>query len=248
MDFSIDYLYHYTSFGAAKSIIESQELWFSKSENLNDIRETKGPQVYSALNDLEAIDKYLKHYHQISLSVDKKGSKGFDITSMWGHYASKGNGVCIVFDKEKILSEVNLRGLSACEVKYIKKDEVNLFDFVYNSSIYGNVENYLRASQNTLFFTKTKEWESEQEYRIIAIDDELLPLNIKNAIVAVILCSDNHIDFIETVTKEGLIDYSNIALYRYYSGSGGEWNLYDITGQSLKKPIDFDMLITKGIK
>ena len=44
----------------------------------------------------------LKEIKQLSFSIDYKRTQGFDIPAMWGHYANKGQGICLVFDKSII--------------------------------------------------------------------------------------------------------------------------------------------------
>lgn len=234
MDWNKEYFYHYTSLNAAKSIIESQELWFSKSHNLNDIYESSGPPALYPQKDSCQFNWYLDNYRQISLTMDTHTSRGFDIPAMWGHYASKGQGVCIVFDKDRILSEVERRELYSRNIIYVEKGYINSYDRLYERSKYGDVETFLRAAKNELFFTKTKDWEYEQEYRIIAINDELRPLSIKDAIVAVLVFARTHNEFLESNMYLELSKYNSITIYRYTPDAvTGNWVLYDINGNNM---------------
>ena len=96
-------LYHYTSFESAIKILVSNKLLFGKLSNLNDINESFRPLFYSSSINHENALKELSKYKQISLARDGK-LKGFAIPSMWGHYAEKGYGVCLVFDKRSCLN------------------------------------------------------------------------------------------------------------------------------------------------
>lgn len=113
-------LYHYTSFENALKIIAAGKLRYSRLNGLNDINEayrvecvdTCG-QVSSSDYDQDfaciskgVISRALRNFRQISLSMDKEEKPGFAILPMWGHYAQKGKGVCLVFDKKKLLSKL----------------------------------------------------------------------------------------------------------------------------------------------
>ena len=79
-----------------------------KLAGMNDINESYRP-LSSYIEDgdssntdsqkkLEAAESQLKRIRQTSLSMDDE-TPGFAIPAMWGHYADKGEGICIVFDK-----------------------------------------------------------------------------------------------------------------------------------------------------
>ena len=104
-------LYHYTKFDTAIKILESHSLRFGRLHNMNDIHEndklsyvdTTGTLINSFPSDvLDAIDCEMAKYRQISLTADddKQDKLGFDLHQMWGLYADKGQGVCLVFDKD----------------------------------------------------------------------------------------------------------------------------------------------------
>ena len=52
------------------------------------------------------LEAELRRYQQISFAQDRECEDctylGFDLHSMWGLYADKGYGVCLVFDKDKL--------------------------------------------------------------------------------------------------------------------------------------------------
>ena len=102
-------LYHFTNMYAALQIVESRKLKFSKLAWTNDLCENfKNPYrnygKYSDFkeNQIDDIRKEIQKREQISLTVDKNdafGLRGFELQQMWGLYADKGFGVCLVFDK-----------------------------------------------------------------------------------------------------------------------------------------------------
>lgn len=168
IDFKLfDHLYHYTSFESAVKIIASKRILFSNMDSVNDINEKNGPIVLNVSGDdaERKIVKILSGYKQISFTDDnapekgKRGRRGYDIPAMWGHYAEKGKGVCLVFDKQLLINYVESRTtLYSNKVKYY--NPLHPEDFLY-SKYYGSIENYIFNSKDTLFFHKSKDWEYE---------------------------------------------------------------------------------------
>ena len=132
-------LYHYTKFDTAIKILESHSLRFGRLHNMNDIHEndklsyvdTTGTLINSFPSDLlDAIDCEMAKYRQISLTIDdmEQNKLGFDLHQMWGLYADKGKGVCLVFDKDtlcnnldKDVQHINVSYDKAVESFYIAK-------------------------------------------------------------------------------------------------------------------------------
>jgi hypothetical protein len=87
-------------------------------------------------NKLKKIVDEIYKYRQISFTIDKpkKEKLGFDLLQMWGIYADKGEGVCLVFDKE----ELNIKGLEyiQSQITYHKKIEpsIRMSDDINNTS------------------------------------------------------------------------------------------------------------------
>ena len=112
-------LYLYTTLERAISILSSNKLFMGKLAGMNDINESYRPlSSYFENGDssntdsqkkLEAAESQLKRIHQTSLSMDDE-TPGFAIPAMWGHYADKGEGICIVFDKELFLNKLKRTG------------------------------------------------------------------------------------------------------------------------------------------
>ena len=64
-------------------------------------------------------------YRQISLIKDNVRQQGFNIPAMWAHYAERGRGVCLVFDKKKLLSGLG-KNMRRGKVKYKVKYDPSL--------------------------------------------------------------------------------------------------------------------------
>ena len=181
----IDKLYHYTKFDSAKTIIESNSLKFGRLDNMNDVYEAYKQVSDESLNadiDIKQIHEALLSYMQLSFTQDGI-YKGYEISAMWGHYAEKGKGVCLVFDKKKLI-KILPDGLHHNKVDY-------QIDFKGDITIdSNNLSESIGQNMNKFFFTKSKDWEYEQEYRVVRKVDDInsnvfLPLN--DRLIAVIL-------------------------------------------------------------
>ena len=167
-------LYHYTKFDTAIKILESHSLRFGRLHNMNDIHEndklsyvdTTGTLINSFPSDvLDAIDCEMAKYRQISLTADddKQEKLGFDLHQMWGLYADKGQGVCLVFDKDMLCKQID----DAVLHKIVSYDTSVESFYIANSNDSQSIQRNIQKLAEKLFFHKRKEWEHEQEYRLI---------------------------------------------------------------------------------
>jgi hypothetical protein len=173
-------LYHFTNMYAALQIVESKKLKFSKLTGTNDLCENfKNPYCNDEKdsdfkeNQIDDIRKEIQKREQISLTVDKKdasGLRGFELQQMWGLYADKCFGVCLVFDKSKFVDLLKMKNLDYREVVYSKdvSGDVSVED---NGRTITNIssDNGKKADP---FFQKRKEWEHEQEFRVLTKFDD----------------------------------------------------------------------------
>ena len=219
----LEKLYHYTSFDSCIKILLSNMLLLGKLCDLNDINELYRPLFSKTLEgtDFDYVRKELGKYQQLSLTQDDKSIDrlGFDIPAMWGHYAEMGEGVCFILDKKKIEKEAKLAKYICSRVTYLDTHH----DFILDT-IPKDISNYFYNQKKELFFTKTKDWSYEQEFRILELDacskDSFL--NIRNALIAIVLY-DNSSQSVFGMTKYKLIkaisydipilEYSNTNLW-----------------------------------
>lgn len=170
---SINKLYHYTKLDIAIKILESHSLRFGRLHDMNDIHENdklsyvdlSGTAINSFPSSaLNAIGDEMEKYRQISFTTDDEQDKlGFDLHQMWGLYAEKGQGVCLVFDKEILCKELDENVIHGA-ISY--NNAVASF-CMENSNSSQTVRSDIQRQTKTLFFHKRKEWEHEQEYRLI---------------------------------------------------------------------------------
>lgn len=190
-------LYHFTSFESACKIVESKRLRFGKLSQMNDLVESNkmvfqrvvfGGLEEDNLNGLFA-EKEMHKYQQISFAqdgcVDGRIYEGFNLHPMWGLYADKGNGVCLVFDKKKLKFA---DGDYARDVEYM---DYVLPDYGFMNKSKSGLKAEIWRRKDEIFFCKRKEWEYEQEYRVIRRakkewDDNYL--DVSEALSFVILC------------------------------------------------------------
>lgn len=206
-------LYHFTSAKAAFSIIESGRLRFGKSFRLNDLIESNRVVFTHLLNGGESCrdekdafaEDEMRRYQIISFAQDSDYKEhsffGFDLHTMWGLYADKGYGVCLVFDKDKLkLLDTDWGD----DVRYYN-DIPQDFVFVNKSRL--GLKNEIWRRRQEIFFNKRKEWEHEQEYRVIRrarneMDTEYL--DISDALSFVIVCKDYSVVGMESMFNSDL--------------------------------------------
>lgn len=123
MTYNGNHIFHYTTFLSAIKIIESKNLLFGDFKNMNDISES----WREVFNEIAIVE--LCKYKSLSFTFDNSYKRGL-IDSLWGYYAEKGNGACLVFNKSKLISQFKkMVGFKRHgKIKYIK-NLVSLYDF-----------------------------------------------------------------------------------------------------------------------
>lgn len=171
-------LFHYTSLGSFKKILEDLTLLPSSFKRLNDMNE--GNVRNMCLNHnfmvMYKADEYIKEKcHIISFSQNYEINglcyEGTNHPAMWAHYADNSNGVCIVIDKEAFITK-NKDVLAQHFYKF-EDVEYNLFNTPNDGKIdfEANAEQeFIIKNWKSLFFLKHKDWENEDEHRLFIID------------------------------------------------------------------------------
>ena len=191
----IDKLYHYTSLSALASILKSGILRFGVLPRMNDITEAV-KEIYlqhdnenTNWDNISRVEEELKLIGLISLTQDGTRA-GYAINSMWGHYAEKGEGCCIIFDKEGIIKECNKLDFRYGCVTY----DGAAPDIIVNNN--HNDIGLLKSSFEENFLHKSQDWENEQEFRIVNFNTSngIGGLPIMDCIIAVAFhtnCNDS---------------------------------------------------------
>ena len=190
-------LYHYTTYERAISILSTNKLFMGTLSSLNDINESYRPlsacigkgETGDTWNRLAIAENLLQNIRQTSLSIDGD-IPGFAIPAMWGHYAEKGEGICIVFDKDMLVRRLKQTpGFHCREVDYIKNYNPNI-------TIDRNMKKYFIQNLDEIFFIKDDCWKYEQEFRIICrADNRPAYVDISASVIAIVMCyarGNNH--------------------------------------------------------
>lgn len=151
-------LFNYTKINkdTIKNIL-NEEIWLSNTKLFNDPvdpsikRKNKNNEYYNDLLD--------------RIKVGCLSSKN-DNTLMWSHYADKHKGICIEYNISKIFIDNNS---TIRKVNYDKNMVEEKMDYIKRfSDIKIGDKNITKLLE--LFYIKSKEWEYEDEYRILYYD------------------------------------------------------------------------------
>lgn len=189
MVYSGNHLFHYTSLESAKKILKSPSLSFGIFEEMNDIAEVRR-EVFGNI----PIDKMLIElgkYRSISMTQDAAWRRGFSIDPLWGYYAQKGNGVCLVFDKNKLTAGLKRQFGESVVMKPIEylTNFTNAI-FTEGDSV-EDVKKHIEQHIDDIFFTKSIDWKFEQEFRILLKDNKQPNVSFHfddDTLIAAILC------------------------------------------------------------
>ncbi len=201
-------IYKFCSFEIAELIVSSRMLKFNNPKNFNDpfdcnidllqfdfsdccdevlfdIEESKKnakksfenyPKEYveTSLKNI-LTDSYIEsEYRRIQLKkIDKSSICCFSLdymdTTMWSHYADKHKGICLVFalaDTCPLENEIYWKRMSMSPVNYSNLKSVN----------------YLKSKEaaiNNLFFTKSNDWNYENEWRMFILEENVKFIKFK---------------------------------------------------------------------
>jgi len=181
-----EYLYHFTSFDKfINGISESKSIRLSSILNVNDPldykeRTFRNKQLFKQGEAIKSISKrneYIKTLKTkwidnckiacFSTSNSQSGIEGFQLANLWSYYAENHSGVCIAFDKKKVLSYFDENFSHLYPLRNIVEYKNKLDYFRYNTEYNQNEYKGIKDNKSTLFFEKLKAWDREQEYRLI---------------------------------------------------------------------------------
>lgn len=225
MTYSGNHLYHYTNLDSAIKIILSNSLRFGNFSNMNDIAEVRR-ELYDNI-DSETLDSIVAKYQAISLTIDSEDIRGFAIDALWGYYADKGNGVCLVFDRDKLLEEYKKSCRSDDDgipddlsIKY----EVNFSNLNFGEGDSPeDLETYVRGNIDELFYKKDICWQHEKELRLLVKSEGETYLNYADALIGAIICvpkEDNYKNSNQYKLLSNLQEIRSFSIYRYTRSLG----------------------------
>lgn len=203
----MEYLFHYTNPEKAKLILKSKHLKAGKFYKSNDPMEDFKLGYFSEIDNdensqyiEELINKELQdsiYFHsfsegtlnlknelfQVGYSQFEDIRDGYFYPRMWTQYGSNHEGVCLVFDKSKIIDYIkkfNSRyNISYDKINYV---DVTTYDFSrhfegieFNTNlntlkelkIKGFISKLINDRKKIMYFTKDIDWAGEREFRIL---------------------------------------------------------------------------------
>ena len=174
-----DKLYHFTDLDSFIKIWLSKKLLFSERSRMNDIAEKCDMISGANKENMQIYLDAVREYKQLSFSNYKSpcGLEIYKSPLMWGFYGKKATGVCIEFDKEILLS-------SSSNIKY---KDISYYEHIPTNSHIDNFDSYeintiedarkvVNEHIDCIYFSKYKEWEFENELRIISKTESFLDI------------------------------------------------------------------------
>ena len=201
-------IYKFCSFEIAELIVSSRMLKFNNPTNFNDPFDCNIDLLQFDFSDccdevlleIEALNKIIKkrfnnlpkkfvedrlkkiltipyiesEYRQIQLKkIDKSSICCFSLdymdTTMWSHYADKHKGICLVFalaDTCPLENEIYWKRMNMSPVNYSNLKPVNYLKLK-------------KAAINNLFFTKSNDWNYENEWRMFILEENVKFIKFK---------------------------------------------------------------------
>ncbi|MFV3334091.1 DUF2971 domain-containing protein [Pseudomonas sp. NY15437] len=236
------YIYHYRSADTAiRHILPTGKLRLGKYNCTNDPKEVKewkfnlwsSKSIELPVREWDDLSKWLSgelksKTRVLCFSRDEDGlegnhlldicKRGFCKPRMWAQYGANHAGVCLIFDREKLLSNVITQYEESCliiggDVEYrdrliadnFHQDQQYLINLdaleVLGRSSYP--EAHIHAHYQRLFFEKMTDWRAENEWRCVLFSktDEELFLDYKDSLVGVIFGNDASAECIAEVKR-----------------------------------------------
>jgi len=199
--------FHYTGSDTAfEHILRHRTLQLSPYSTMRDPLEAQDWHVAGAGFSAEPGDVDRQFFEQqsllrrakaqsklLSLSVDYADGlpddpfgRGYALASMWELYAQRHAGVCLVFDRERLikhLTEALARVGTAfhgpvryCRSGIMDRPGASTLMLSGDDSPDDAVARHIAAHRDALFFTKLLDWEHESEYRFVLVSDVAGPV------------------------------------------------------------------------
>lgn len=113
---------------------------------------------------------------------------GYNMPRMWTQYGNNHKGICIEFDKRKLIRKIQDSFKPVYFDKVTYRNDSNLIDYD-NKKTYSDeyIKELLIKHRKELFFTKHRDWSGEREYRILYIGQNEYVVFLRNCIKAIYL-------------------------------------------------------------
>lgn len=233
------YLYHYTSTrNALDYILANETLKLGSFNYVNDPKEAKiwpfkfictspkSKEIFST-DIFEEVHNHIMNrsfivcFKQDDPSMNNESEnnfkRGYSDSRMWSHYADNHEGVCLVFNKEKLNKAIRITFKDDIvfneSIKY-SDDGESLYEnrkldpylIFYEKLIAEGLDPYLKNHilqfNKDLYFTKQSCWKDEKEYRWVVYSSSQskeIYVSIKDSLEAIIIGNDFKIEHFEKV-------------------------------------------------
>ena len=192
-------LYHYTKFESALKILASRTLLMNPLANTNDINEVEKyfySHYTSVSFDKRLYDELKKHqllcFCQDGFDRANNDFLGYNVSSMWGHYANNYNGCCLMFDKERLISKNEYLILYSGKIAYNGQNH----QCIDCNCREDEIPNFVKNNHELFFFKKTEDWSNEQEFRIVSkrndAENDRIKIDISDSLIGVIVLDIYH--------------------------------------------------------
>jgi hypothetical protein len=219
------FVYHYTGAAVARDyILKNRTLKLGSYTRTNDPKESKAWEFDLWTNQNRHLGNYkmqeLSSWFSAALKANAKLacfsldssplsgdhtrdilSRGFAKPRMWAQYAENHSGVCLVFDRSKLLEAVHSQlgalihfaGPVTYQNHYLVRPltaheySINI-DQLETLGPQGYLQSHVRLHHKALFFEKLLDWRDEVEWRILVLSDSdadlLVPID--DALVGIV--------------------------------------------------------------
>ncbi|WP_456825318.1 DUF2971 domain-containing protein [Cellulomonas sp. P5_E12] len=149
--------------------------------------------------------------------------RGYARARMWDQYGDRHAGACLVFDRRRLHSTIVEVSAPAVprfgNVRYENRPvgPTGRFNFdlaaLRRNGVEAEADTFLREHTRELFFHKNTDWESEQEFRYVVVDDRPeLFVPIWSSLVAVVLGDAHDADQLPAIRRHTAVAQSDIAV------------------------------------
>ncbi|HEX4092736.1 MAG TPA: DUF2971 domain-containing protein [Trebonia sp.] len=216
-------LYHYTSAEVAiYNILDQGALRLSPYEFTNDPEESR-PRLPTLSGEIEKeaddapgsiwaeADWWLRRYVKVACLTqdfeilpvnyadDPDALRGWAHPALWAHYGARHGGVCLRFDRNKLIEqfEGQMKSRGQCfhgAVEYpfqrfTAPPGSLYYDQVREFGVDAVVSFYIDKYHKELFFFKHHDWANEREFRLLLNEPSLMPayLDIRDSLTGIVL-------------------------------------------------------------
>ena len=177
---------------------------------------------------------YLTCFTYLSKEDENPIKQIINKTTMWGHYADKHKGVCLILNKEKILNLFHneFSNIPNC---IFKKNLIKYFELQHLSSLRENkLKSISLEDKIDIYFYKACDWKVEDEFRLLVYKEcsnqFILLKNIRSAIEGFIFGARTSNDDINLITQTiNCIGIDNLSIQNNIFGFKASRYNYDKT-------------------